>query len=79
MPTTPASPAGSQMITGLLWGAFAMLAAIGSLLDQRAVSVICWSLALAVAFVLVRLSRQTRTDTEENLTARHTGAPSNMV
>jgi hypothetical protein len=59
--TRPASNR-NQTLTGLLWGAFAILAAIGAFEDPRAVRIISWSLALLVAFVLVGLERRSGTE-----------------
>jgi hypothetical protein len=49
----------NQKLTGLLWGAFAILAAFALFDDHRAVPIICWSLALVVAIALVSLHRRT--------------------
>jgi hypothetical protein len=58
MSTESSSSNRNQKLTGLLWGAFAMLAAFALFDDHSAVPIICWSLALVVAFILVRLHRR---------------------
>ena len=58
MPTAPTTSSRDQKLAGLLWGAFAILAAFALFDDHRIVPIICWSLALVVAFALVRLNRR---------------------
>jgi hypothetical protein len=49
----------NQKLIGLLWGAFAILAAFALFDDHRAVPIICWSLALVVAIALFSIHRRT--------------------
>jgi hypothetical protein len=68
MPTAPTTSSRDQKLAGLLWGAFAILAAFALFDDHRAVPIICWSLALVVALVLVNLHR--RTSAEQSIDRR---------
>jgi uncharacterized membrane protein len=58
MSTEPTTPKRTETITGLLWGVFAILAAVGTFESPLAVRIICWVLALGIAFALVRLGRR---------------------
>ena len=60
MSDTPATPSRHQALIGMLWGVFAVLAAIGAF-ENHTVRVISWSLALAVAITLAVLSRRSTT------------------
>jgi uncharacterized membrane protein len=58
MSTEPTNLKRTETITGLLWGVFAILAAVGTFESPIAVRIICWVLGLGIAFALVRLGRR---------------------
>jgi uncharacterized membrane protein len=58
MSTESTIPKRTETITGLLWGVFAILAAVGTFESPLAVRIACWVFALGIAFTLVRLGRR---------------------